>query len=622
MRNAMHLQTNGSPLPHTLRKAESILADKLADIVNSSEQEKLIAIEQASEFAHDAVRRGYIDEQAATVAIRSTLIESDAMGECGVDEVQEALDKGENDTTRQQRAEKHQKDRETRAAARAEAEAEEKKLSQADRLIAIGACAELYRTPEKETYADITVDNRRETWAVNSKEFRQHLRHEYYNDTGGGAPNSDAMTTALATLDARARFSGAEIPVHLRMAASPDGSKLYVDLCDNEGGAIEVTKYRWRHVPEPAVRFKRARGMKALPMPARGGSISDLARFVPAASDDDFKLIVAWLLAAMRPFGPYPALVLTGEQGGGKSTLAKAMRCLVDPHAAAHRAPPRNTHDLYVAATNNHVLALDNLSGIAPDLSDAMCRLSTGGGFAARTLFTDNDETLFEGQRSIILTGISDIASRSDLADRALFVRLGPLDDGKRRTEGEFWAEFHRAQPAIFGALLTAMVSGLHNLPSTRLDRLPRMADFALWIAACESALPWEAGEFLAAYSRNRNEATENVLGADPLAAALQKFMETRSDYTGTASDLLAQLNLIVPDYVKWGRTWPQAANGLSARLARLAPALRSAGVVIDRWRAEPPARTKLIRVMRGAAVSAGETSSRIVQSSKTELNQ
>jgi energy-coupling factor transporter ATP-binding protein EcfA2 len=592
----MHSQTNGSPMPSEFRKAESILADNLSEIINSAGSEKLLAIEQASEIAHDAVRRRLLDEQPATIALRGAIIQSGAMGECGVDPVQDALDRGENDVTRQHRGEKYQKDSEARAAAKASAEAEGKKLSQTDKLIAVGACAELYRTREKETYADITVDDRRETWAVGSREFRQHLRHEYYKDTGGGAPSSDAMATALATLDAKARFSGSERPVHLRAAAL--GGNLYIDLCDNEGGAVEVTKYRWRYVREPAVRFRRTRGMKALPMPTRDCSISALARFIPA-SGDDFMLIVAWLIAAMRPSGPYPALVLTGEQGGGKSTLAAMLRGLVDPHTAAHRAPPRNTHDLYVAATNNYVLALDNLSGVAPDLADAMCRLSTGGGFAARKLYTDDEEALFSGQRPIILTGINDIASRSDLADRALFVRLGPLDDGKRRPESEFWAEFERAQPAIFGALLTAMVAGLRNLPDTRLDKLPRMADFALWIAACESALPWEAGEFLAAYNRNRNDAAEIVLGADPLADALQRFMEGRSEYPATASDLLAQLNAIVPDHVKRDRTWPQAANGLSGRLTRLAPALKSVGITIERWRAGASDRTKRMRIVR-----------------------
>jgi hypothetical protein len=55
--------------------------------------------------------------------------------------------------------------------------------------------------------------------------------------------------------------------------------------------------------------------------------------------------------------------------------------------------------------------------------------------------------------------------------------------------------EFEPARPRILGALLDALAEGLRELPRVRLVRLPRMADFALWATACETAL-WPAGSF------------------------------------------------------------------------------------------------------------------------------
>src|SRR4029078_13114342 len=148
-----------------------------------------------------------------------------------------------------------------------------------------------------------------------------------------------------------------------------------------------------------------------------------------------FVLVVAWLLAILRGRGPYPILALTGEQGTGKTLLAEVLKSLVDPRTAGIRALPADARDLYVAAINGLVLVFDNLSGISAEISDCLCRLSTGGGFATRSLYTDDDEVIFEGQRPIAMTSITDVASRSDLADRTMIVNLEVLSEQKRRTE-------------------------------------------------------------------------------------------------------------------------------------------------------------------------------------------
>src|SRR5262249_53324906 len=173
------------------------------------------------------------------------------------------------------------------------------------------------------------------------------------------------------------------------------------------------------------------------------------------------------------------------------------------------------------AAGSGHVLAWDNVSGLPPWISDTLCRLATGGGFAVRQLYTDEDEVLFDATRPVILNGIEDIVTRPDLADRAVFLTLEPIPEECRRPEAELWAAFEAERPRILGVLLDAVVEGLRRLPETRLPKLPRMADFALWVTACEAAL-WPAGAFWSAYCGNRDEAAEGVIDADPIAAAVR----------------------------------------------------------------------------------------------------
>jgi hypothetical protein len=215
---------------------------------------------------------------------------------------------------------------------------------------------------------------------------------------------------------------------------------------------VEIDTAGWRVIGDPPVRFRRAAGMLPIPMPIRGGSATTLRSFLNVRTDADFVLIVAWLLAVLRDCGPYPIIVLSGEQGSAKSTFSALLRALVDPNSAPLRALPREDRDIFIAATNGHVLAFDNISGLPAWISDTLCRLATGGGFAVRQLFTDQDEILFDACRPVILNGIEDIVTRADLADRTIFLTLEPIPEERRQPEQALWAAFGAERPHILGA--------------------------------------------------------------------------------------------------------------------------------------------------------------------------
>jgi hypothetical protein len=305
------------------------------------------------------------------------------------------------------------------------------------------------------------------------------------------------------------------------------------------------------------------------------------------ACENDFVLVVAWLLGALRAGGPYPVLAIAGEQGSAKTVLSKLLRAVIDPSVAPVRALPRDERELFIAASNGHVLAFDNLSGLPPWLSDTLCRLTSGGAFSTRRLFTDQDEILFAAARPVILNGIEDIITRPDLADRAILLMLAPIAELQRRPENVLWREFEFARPHILGALLDAAAHGLNMLPRVRLKRLPRMADFALWATACESAFR-PAGTLETAYSNNRRDAIENIVDADPVAALVREIMADSAQWTGSASDLLQ---------VGTNRSgWPKSPRALAGRLRRAQTFLRTLGIEIAFGR-EGQLGTRTIRI-------------------------
>ena len=474
--------------------------------------------------------------------------------------------------------------------------------TQADILIDLAQSAELFHAPDGTGFADLDINGHRETWPIHSTGFKDWLTRRYFEDTGG-APNSEALRSARGVLQARARFDSPLRAVHARVGGLDD--RLYLDLCDETWRAVEIDATGWRVIGNPPVRFRRAAGMQALPAPVAGGSVTALRSFLNVGSDADFVLVTAWTLACLRNRGPYPVMVLSGEQGSAKSTFSAILRALLDPNTAPLRALPREDRDLFIAASNGHVLAFDNVSGLPAWISDTLCRLATGGGFAVRQLYSDQDEVLFDAARPVMLNGIEDIVARPDLADRAVFLTLEPIAEERRRPEEELWAAFEAERPRILGVLLDAAAKGLAMLPQTRLDKLPRMADFALWATACETAL-WPSGTFWSAYCGNRDEAVEGVIEADPIAAAVRALVATRTEWTGTASELLGALAEMAGERVAKSKAWPDSPRVLAGRLRRAATFLRKIGIEIGFDR-KGRARTRIIRITTGQS-SAPET--------------
>ncbi len=446
--------------------------------------------------------------------------------------------------------------------------------------LARDAGIELFHDAQGEPYATLPVAGHAETWSLRAKTVRTHLARLFYL-ARGRAPGGQALADALQVLDGEARFAGQTVEVAVRLADR--GDSLFLDLGDPDWRVVVITTTGWSIRPpdEVPVRFRRPRGLLPLPDPLRGGRLDPLRSLLNLGSAEDWLLVVGWLLGCLYPRGPRAILQLLGEQGSAKSTQARTLRCCVDPNVVPLRTQPRDEGDLLIAAINGAIVALDNLSTIPPWLSDALCRLATGGGLSKRELYTDADEVLLEARRPVLLTAIAEVATASDLLDRCLTVTLPAIAPDQRRTEADLDAALAQARPVILGALLDAAVVGLRNLPTTTLTHPPRLADFATWVEACAPALGWEAGAFLDALAGNRRVADAVALEALPVGPVLLAFMDGRSAWEGTATALLDELNRHIAEEQRRERGWPKRANQLSAQLRRLAPNLRRMGISV-----------------------------------------
>jgi hypothetical protein len=211
--------------------------------------------------------------------------------------------------------------------------------------------------------------------------------------------------------------------------------------------------------------------------------------------------------------------------------------------------------------------------------------LSTGHrrGFATRLLFTDDEEAIFDVQRPVILTGIEELASRSDLLDRALVINTPEIYGDRRKPESQFYRELNAVRGEILGALLDLVSGAMRELPGVQLDWLPRMADFVVWSVAGTRSLGWTDGDFLDAYEDNQAKGVGLTLENSPVVAPLRQLAEARPEvWEGSHQALLQELAVLVGAEETKKKEWPKTPRGLSGVLRRLAPALRQVGVNVS----------------------------------------
>ncbi len=462
-----------------------------------------------------------------------------------------------------------------------------KRQSQATKLVQLAReCGvELFHDAEATAFASVPIEEHQEIWPLRTRGFRQWIARAYYC-TYDGAPNAGALGDALSVLEGEARFGSPEHEVFVRVGAVGDAGDadfaIYLDLADPRWRAVRIDATGWAIVDHPPVRFRRPRGMQPLPDPKQGGTIDELRNFVNVEAEGDLALIVSWLVVAYWPLGPYPILALHGEQGSAKSTLARLLRSLIDPNAAPLRSSPREVRDLMIAAQNGWTIVFDNLSRIPAWVSDALCRMSTGGGFSTRELYSDADEVILEATRPVMFTGITELGEREDLLDRMIQVVLPTIPEQCRMTERDLWAGFERKRPQLLGAMLDAVSASVRNVSAVRLEVLPRMADFAVRAVAAETAMPWPAGTFLRAYADVRSASHELAIEASSVAQTLLPWMQDRTEWSGTSTELLADLEAHVDEKVTRRQDWPKRPRDLSAALRRLAPTLRELGLEVE----------------------------------------
>ena len=458
----------------------------------------------------------------------------------------------------------------------------------ADRLIALAtARATFFHDDYQNAFAIAPVDGHKETLAVHSRGFKRWLAHQFYREYEK-SPNAEALAQATLILEAKALYEGPRHPLAWRLTWH--GEAILYDLTDAAWNVVTLSPEGWSVANIPGV-FRRGANAAPQVMPARGGTLAALERFLPPMSEADRLLLKVYLVTCFIPHIDHPIPVLAGDHGGAKSTLSEILRSLVDPAQAQLLSLPTDQNELALLLAHNYMPAFDNLDGLYPWQSDMLCRASTGGGVSKRVLYTDDDELVLRFWHCVVLNGITPGVTRPDLLDRTLPLHLQRLTEQQYRQKWEFWADFGGVRAGILGVLFDTVAAAMKLYPTVRLTALPRMSDFARWGFSAAEALGGHGEAFLKAYRRAISKQNDTALDNHPVATAIIALLGGRDTiaqqpenylfWEGTAAELLTALEAEAETHRldKKARSWPKAPHILMRRLQAVRVNLLDLGV-------------------------------------------
>ena len=316
--------------------------------------------------------------------------------------------------------------------------------------------------------------------------------------------------------------------------------KIYLCLHNEAHKVIEIDDAGWREIDEkdaPVLFIQKF--ASPLPTPQKGTSLQDLREFINV-NDDDFRLVLGWILATLNPMVKSPILWLNGDKGRGKTMLTKFLKSLIDPDSAGVIAPSRTQRDMTAACSSSYIIGFDNVSRFSQAWSDRLCRIVTGAGTVSRQLRSDNNAVAINSQNALIINSINFTPPADDLEERCFCVKLQKLDKTSRKTEEELNALFEQKRPMILGALLDAVSAALGIIDySKNIDA--RMLDTCLFImkAASTGKLPFSDEEFKDTVINKQTEANSYEITSDPLANIIYIMAEEKYSVNKSAKQVL-----------------------------------------------------------------------------------
>jgi hypothetical protein len=413
--------------------------------------------------------------------------------------------------------------------------------------IAISNIDKLFRDQLGDCYASVLVKDHYETISLKSDRFKRYLSKLFYDHLGKKA-KSELINNVLNLLQAKAEFGENQYKLSLRVAEH-DGD-FYYDLTNEKHQAIKIAKEgHWEIIDKtPVPLFKRynqtSQDLPAVEylqsLPTELQQKDPLDYFISNLTnikDNETKLIIKVVLISwFIPEIPHISLIVHGSEGSAKSTFLLLVKEIVDPAKPTLLTLHENRSEFIQQLAHNYLAAYDNLKYNPKWLPDEACKAITGVGQTKRSLYTDDDDKVFEYKHCLMFNGINAAFSEPDILNRSLLVEQLQIEEENRKTEQDILKIFYKIRPHILKYIFDVLAKAITVKNKIKISRLPRMADSAIWGEAISLSRGYRDGEFIKAYRENIGFQNNEVIDSTPLAYAIKILVEKQKNIVYTTN--------------------------------------------------------------------------------------
>ena len=430
----------------------------------------------------------------------------------------------------------------------------------------------------------IKLNNEQRIMSVRGKIFKSWLRiklQEFLKKI----PASSMIPNIIDQIEANAITYGEKKVLQPRICKV--GDKIWYSIGGGINKAVQIDSQGWRVVETGLPFFREMSNSRSQELPTDVDADAKLLLEFINISDEEHKLLfLVTVITCFIPGIEHPSMVFHGSKGAAKTTAMETMKRVVDPSIEKPASLPRNNFDFGLQASQNYLLAYDNLTTITPWQSDLLCQVVTGGSVTKRENYTDEDLVRVNFQGCVAINGINQVVTRPDLLDRSVVFMLERISSENRRSKQEIEHEFSEALPKIMGGIFSTVSKAMKIYETFTLNNLPRMADYFKWGCCIAVALGYTEEDFVKAYNNNIQINQETAIENNLLAKSICILIEHETEWSGLVSDLHKKLkDILWAENYRTDVTFPSAPNKLLAKINEVRSDLEGVGICIEEKR-------------------------------------